>query len=70
MAGLIALTEEIFDDFMERYAEELCERCSLDRPYPCPCDGYIGENDRCLYGEQWDEFCNAIESAKRILQSV
>lgn len=70
MAGLIELTEEVFDDLMERHAEDVCEECSLERPYPCPCDGYIAESERCLYCEHWENFCDAVERAKALLLSV
>lgn len=57
-----ARLDEFCDDIREMLAEELCMSCSEERPYPCPCEGCIGESDRCLYGERYEELGNIIDN--------
>lgn len=70
MSGMVSLVEEIFDDLSERAAENFCEHCSMERSWPCPCEGYIGESERCLYGEKWETFCEVAETAKNMLINI
>lgn len=61
--------DEYCDDIREMLAEELCMLCDEERSWPCPCDGYIGESDRCLYGERYEELGAIIDDFQRAILS-